>query len=58
MTQKSYYRLTIEGNYEDIIKEIKEKKPELKSSAKVVELALNLLHMQVKGEIIRFVKMI
>jgi len=51
MTSKEYFQVGMPDEYRKIISEIQEKKPELKSSSKVVEHALQLLHLQMKDEI-------
>lgn len=56
MVQKGYFQITIPIEYKAIIETIQKDKPELKSQSKVVELSLQLLYNQVKGDIIRFEK--
>lgn len=59
MSLKDYgYRtVNLKSEYVDkIIREIQKFKPELKSNAKVIEFALQLFLMQLRGEIIRIPK--
>lgn len=56
MVQKGYFQVSIPEEYRSIIEKIQNKKPELKSYSKVIEFSLNLLDMQLKGEILRLTK--